>query len=125
MKQDLLKRIILSGGIILFFTLRSFAQIQGGVFDPIGKGIPNATIIATDSVRQTSDTVQTDKRGFYSFKRLRAGKYKIEAKAPGFITALFENVVANEGEKDEVVDRDDISSATRLEIVLKPVKVPK
>jgi hypothetical protein len=124
MNQDI-KRITFSGGIILFLTFRSFAQIQGGVFDPAGKGIPNAMIIAIDSVRLATDTVHTDKRGFYSFKGLKAGKYKIEAKAPGFITALFENVEANEEEKDEGIDRDDISSATRLEIVLKPQKPPK
>jgi hypothetical protein len=124
MNQEI-KRTILSGGIILFFTFGSFAQIQGGVFDPTGNGIPNATIIAIDSVRQFTDTVHTDKRGFYSFTGLKAGKYKIEAKAAGFITAFFENVEANEEEKDEGIDRDDISSATRLEIVLKPQKPPK
>lgn len=121
----MLYRITLSFGIILLFVINSFAQIQGGVFDQKKEGIPNAIIIATDSARNFIDTVRSDKRGFYAFKGLKPGKYKIEAKAPGFMTAVFENIQANQEDPDEGIDRDDISSATRLEIVLKPAKVPK
>ena len=125
MKHHMLYRITLSFGIILLFVINSFAQIQGGVFDQKKEGIPNAIIIATDSARNFIDTVRSDKRGFYAFKGLKPGKYKIEAKAPGCMTAVFENIQANQEDPDEGIDRDDISSATRLEIVLKPAKVPK
>lgn len=124
MTHNMLKIITLSFGIILLFAVSSFAQIQGGVFDQKGQGIPNVIIIATDSVRNVIDTVRSDKRGFYAFKGLKPGKYKIEAKAAGFLPRVYENVQANEEDPDEGIERDDVSSATRLEVVLKPAMVP-
>ena len=125
MKHNMLKRITLSLGTILLFAVSGFAQIEGGVFDQKGQGVPNAMIIATDSIRNVIDTVRSDKRGFYIFKGLRPGKYKIEAKAAGFRTGVFENIQANEEDPDEGIERADISSATRLEIVMKPAKTTK
>ena len=112
-------------GIILSTAAKGSAQIQGGVFDPTEKGIANAMVIAIDSTRGFADTVKTDNRGFYSFRGLKPGKYKIEAKAPGFLSSVFSNIEAREEGPDDDVVRNDISNATRLEIVLKPAKVPK
>jgi len=125
MKHTILKKITFSFGIMLMFAVSGFAQIQGGVFDQKKQGIPNANVMATDTTGKVIDTVKSDKRGFYIFKGLRPGKYKIEAKALGFLTAVFENIQANKEDPDEGIGRDDISSATRLEIVLKPANVPK
>jgi len=118
-------RIALVFVIILFTAAKAFAQIQGGVFDQKGQGIANATIIAIDSTKGSRDTVRTDNRGFYAFKGLKTGKYKIEAKAPGFLSSVFTNIEAREERLDDDIVRTDISNATRLEIYLKPEKVPK
>ena len=125
MKYTRHKRLILFLGAMLFLILRGSAQIQGGVFNQKGEGIPNAIIIATDSVRKSIDTAWSDKRGFYIFRVLKLGKYKIEAKAPCFNPSVYENVEVNEEESSENTGKNDESFATRLEIILKPAKVPK
>ncbi|SRR5258705_13222397 len=118
-----MKRIIFLLGTILGFTVRSFSQIEGDVNDPKDKGIPNAMIIAMDSARKTADTVKSDTRGFYSFNKLKPGKYKIEIKAAGFQTAVMENIVVQEGDIGLV--EDDLYAGQRLNITLTPAKVPK
>ena len=124
MKKNIYIKIMMVSCIILFIASKGLAQIQGGVFDQKKDGIANAIIIAIDSSRNFTDTVRTDERGFYSFKGLKAGKYKIEAKAPGFLTSIFRNIEAREEADDDII-RTDISNATRLEIVLKPAKAQK
>ena len=110
-------------GTILGFAVRSFSQIQGDVTDPKDKGIPNALIIAMDSVRKTADTVKSDSRGFYSFSDLKPAEYKIEIKAVGFQTAVIKNILVKEEHVGLV--EDDLYNGQRLNITLTPAKVPK
>ena len=110
---------------MIVFVVTATAQIEGDVWDQKDKGIPNALVIAIDTARNSADTVHTDSRGFYIFKTLKKGNYKIEVKAAGFLTAIFENVKVI---KDILIltdQRKDITNATRLDINLKPDKVPK
>jgi hypothetical protein len=116
------KRLFLFG-VILGFTARSFSQIQGDINDPKEKGIPNAMIIATDSVRRSVDTVKSDSRGFYSFDKLKPGNYKIEVKAVGFQMAIIKDIVVKEGDIGMV--EDDLYHGQRLDITLNPAKVPQ
>ncbi|HMK25715.1 MAG TPA: carboxypeptidase-like regulatory domain-containing protein [Chitinophagaceae bacterium] len=118
-----MKKIIFFSGAILGFCVRSFSQIQGDVTDPKDKGIPNAIIIATDSVKKSVDTVKSDSRGFYSFDHLKPGNYKIEIKAAGFQPVIIKNIVVKEGEIGLV--EDDLYNGQRLNITLNPAKVPK
>ena len=118
-----MRRIFFLFGVVLGFTVRSFSQVQGDITDPKDKGIPNAMIIATDSVTKSVDTVKSDSRGFYSFDKLKPGKYKIEVKAVGFQTAVIENIVVKEGDIGLV--EDDLYNGQRLDITLNPAKVPK
>jgi len=109
-------------GAILGFMIRSFSQIQGDITDPKEKGIPNATVIATDSVRKSVDTVKSDDRGFYSFDNLKPGNYKIEIKAAGFQMAVIKNIEVKEGDIGMV--EDDLYHGQRLDITLTPIKSP-
>ena len=118
-----MRRMLFLLGAILGFTVRSFSQVQGDVTDPKDKGIPNAIIIATDSVKKSVDTVKSDSRGFYSFDHLKPGNYKIEIKAVGFQTAVIKDIVVKEGEIGLV--EDDLYNGQRLNITLLPAKVPK
>ena len=111
--------------MIFVFALKGLTQIQGGVFNEKKEGIPNALLIAKDTVGNIVDSVRSDKRGFYAFKILKKGKYNIEATAPGFTLKVFKNIEVFNEEPEEQNGRNDISGATRLEIVLTPVKVPK
>ena len=61
-------------GTILLFTFNASAQIQGDVVDQKNKGIVNAILIATDTIKKVADTVKSDNRGFYVFNRLKPGK---------------------------------------------------
>ena len=126
MKHNTFKRTIILFGITFLFDANGFTQIQGGVFDQKGQGLPNAIIIATDSTGNIIDSVRSDKRGFYAFMHLTKGKYKIEAKIAGFLPRVYNNIEVIKEESHAVTnERNDISSATRLEIILRPVKVPK
>lgn len=96
------------------------AQIEGDVVGQKGIGVSDATLTATDVNGKVVATVKSDKRGFYQFKGLKIGKYKIEVKAAGFRPAVVENVAVNTEEADDEIERDDVSGATRLNIKLTP-----
>lgn len=104
------------------FSTSLFAQIQGDVLDQNDKGIANAIITATESLKNIADTVKSDSRGFYSFSRLKPGNYKIQVKAPGF-KPFLQNIVIKEGETG-IVTEGDLYSGQRLDINLIPLKEP-
>ncbi|HSU26771.1 MAG TPA: carboxypeptidase-like regulatory domain-containing protein [Chitinophagaceae bacterium] len=108
---------------ILMAAVRGFAQVEGDVMDVSNKFIPNAIVIATDTVTKKMDTVHTDERGFYFFKNLKPGIHKFEAKATGFLPTVkfFKVNPAPEGANDS----DDTYFAETLDIILKRPKSPK
>jgi hypothetical protein len=107
--------------ILLAFT--AFNQVEGDVTDDKNKAITNAVITATDSTGKTVDIVKTDERGFYFFRKLKPGKYKIEAKAPGFVNAIH-SVRVNRAPAD-ANDNDDTYYAETLDIILRRPKPAK
>lgn len=126
----LVKQTALKCAVFFFISTclpvsRLSAQIQGGVFDMKKQGIANALVIATDSSGHVMDSVMSDKRGFYIFRGLRPGRYRIEARSTGFHNSIYENILANKEKPVHEDTRVDISNATRLEIVLKPSNPPK
>ncbi len=123
-KQTNRKCITLSIAMICLISISGFTQIQGGVFDLKKQGIANALVLAIDSSGIIKDSARSDQRGFYIFKGLLTGKYRIEAKASGFRTSVYEHIIANKEFPVDENSRIDISNATRLEIVLKPSNAP-
>jgi hypothetical protein len=117
-----MRRITLLFGTICLLSLKALGQIQGDVIDQKDKGVPNAFIIATDTTRKIVDTVKSDSRGFYEFKNLKPGKYKIEVKANGFKPTVIENIVVKEG--DVGIFEVDLYRGQRLDITLTPAKIP-
>ena len=117
-----MKKMLFLFGAILGFTVRSFSQVQGDITDPKDKGIPNAMIIATDSVSKVADTVKSDSRGFYSFDKLKPGKYKIEVKATGFRLVVLENIIVKP--EDIGLHDEDMYAGQRLDIMLSLSKSP-
>jgi hypothetical protein len=103
------------------FTGFAFAQIEGDVRSKDNKRIAKATIIAKDTANIIIDSVFSADDGFYSFKKLKAGLYTIEAKAIGFENKVYKKVIAREILKNPEAG-NDISNATRLQIVLLPAK---
>lgn len=125
LQQNMYKKILISIAITLMFSIKGFSQIQGGVFNEKKEGIPNALLIAKDTIGNIIDSVRSDKRGFYGFKLLKKGKYNIEAIASGFTLKVFKNIEVLNEEPEEQTERNDISGATRLEIILSSSKIPK
>lgn len=118
-----MKKIILLLGTMLLLAGSVIAQIEGDVVDQKDKGVPNALVTATDTARKVTDTVRSDERGFYSFKGLKSGKYKIEAKAVGFLPAVY--YVKVNAAPDGANEGDDTYYAETLDIILTRPKVPK
>ncbi|HET9744433.1 MAG TPA: carboxypeptidase-like regulatory domain-containing protein [Chitinophagaceae bacterium] len=110
--------------LLLLLSDSAFSQIEGDVRSTNNDRIPKAIIIALDTLGNGIDSVITDNKGFYSFINLKPGKYLIEAKAVGYQNRLYKNIVANERIVKRKAD-NDVSNATRLQIVLVPAKTPK
>ena len=107
-----------------FSRLICIAQIEGSITDAAGKAVANAKLTALDADNNISDTASSDYRGLYSFANLKKGFYTIRVTATGFEPAVKENVKVIK----EIIAaniRKDVSSATRLNIILKPLKAPK
>lgn len=117
-------KISLLIALILFSATKGVAQIEGGITDSADKAVVKAMIIASDSTMNVIDTVYSDDRGFYEFEKLKPGKYNIIVKAAGFQTAVFENIPARKRLR-EPSKYDDISNATRLDIILATAKPSK
>jgi hypothetical protein len=105
----------------MLFCLKGFSQIEGDVRNNNDDRISKAVIIAMDTTKNVIDSVSSDEDGFYSFTNLKPGKYFIEAKAQGFENRLYKNVIVRERILDPRKGRDQ-SNATRLQIVLMPMK---
>lgn len=120
------KKILIAIMLMMMFTVKGLSQIQGGVYNEQKTGISNALIIAKDTAGNIIDSVRSDKRGFYTFKILKKGKYHIEATATGFTLKVYKNIeVINEEPAEEATGRNDVLGATRLEIFLTQVNKPK
>ncbi len=64
------------------------AGITGTVTDPSGAPIPNARVTATDVLRGTAWSTQTNSAGFYTLPRIPVGTYDVRVEAQGFQTAV-------------------------------------
>lgn len=107
----------------LLLSIKTLSQIEGDVRGKDNIRISKALIIAMDTTKNIIDSVVSKEDGFYSFANLKPGKYFIEAKASGFETRLYKNIIARERIVNKEAGRD-ISNATRLQIVLVPLKKP-
>lgn len=118
-----MKKIIAFSILLPLIALKSFCQLEGDVLDQTGKVITNAIVIATDSTGKVADTAKTDERGFYFFKKLKPGKYKIEALAQGFQPAIL--TIRIEPAPKNANDTDDTYYAETLDIILTRPKTTK
>lgn len=119
-----MKEIFITLSISLLLCLKCFSQIEGDVRSSDNKRISKAVIIALDTAKNIIDSVISSEDGFYSFKKLKPGKYFINAKAQGFESKLYKNIEARENLIDPNEGRDQ-SNATRLQIILSPIKKPE
>ncbi len=73
----------------------SGSGIHGTVLDASGATIPNATVIATNTVTNVQMTRTTDGQGNFMMNSLPPGRYRVEASSPGFNRLVEEGVTVN------------------------------
>lgn len=78
-----------------FSALAQEATIVGTVTDPSGSVVPNASITATNTDTNQSQTTKSNDVGQYTFPSLGIGQYNIQAEAPGFKTSRQTGIVLN------------------------------
>src|SRR5581483_5319274 len=68
------------------------ASLSGTVVDPSGAVIPEATVKVTSTRGGAERRAKTGPDGEFFFPQLSAGRYQLEAAAPGFATSAREVV---------------------------------
>ena len=82
----------------LALCIPSFGQvvkgsISGTVTDPQGAVVSGAQVKATNTATGAPLTTTTDGSGLFHFNLIPIGNYKVEVSAPGFKTAVQNNVL--------------------------------
>jgi Carboxypeptidase regulatory-like domain len=72
-------------------------SISGSVVDPQGAVLPGAQVKATNMATGVVLTTTTNGAGLFSFNLIPAGEYKVEVSAPGFRSAVQNNIVVAAG----------------------------
>lgn len=76
----------------------SVGTLNGSVIDTSGAVIPGATVVITNANTAVEMRTATTSAGAYTFPYLPAGTYSIRATAPGFRTAVREEVLLKVGQ---------------------------
>ena len=90
----LLFALCLSTGV---FALNNASAVTGIVVDPTGAVVRGATVDVIAQDKKLS-TVSTDQQGRYSVSVPSAGSYEIRVSAPGFKTAIADNLAVRDSE---------------------------
>src|SRR5215469_2442489 len=88
---------VVLAGFIFLLSIAAIGQvlkgsISGTTADPQGAVIKNANVTATLSQTGQTFTTTTDSAGLFRFNLIPAGDYKLEVAAPGFSSAVQNNV---------------------------------
>jgi len=76
--------------------------IHGIVRDPSGSVIPKANILLRDTSTGIEQTTVSSEEGNFSFPNLQVAKYRLTATAPGFQTAIYNNIQVDAGRTTDV-----------------------
>ncbi|HYI95123.1 MAG TPA: carboxypeptidase regulatory-like domain-containing protein [Bryobacteraceae bacterium] len=74
------------------------AAFNGSITDVTGSAVPNATVVALETQTGVETKATTTEAGVYRMPYLPLGTYKITVGAPGFKTAVAENVQLRVGQ---------------------------
>lgn len=105
--KDHLRTLIAMSGALVFLApalLRAQAtgEITGTVVDPSGAVIPNARVTATNTATQVPRFTITGRTGTYTISLLPVGTYVVTAEAPGFKTAVAEEITLDVSQQRKV-----------------------
>jgi hypothetical protein len=95
-KRDSYLRAFLLVALTAFFgsnvLAQSTAALSGTVTDSTGAVVAGAKVLATNQATGVESATQTDTAGAYLFPSLPIGTYRLQVTAPGFQSALVENL---------------------------------
>jgi hypothetical protein len=74
------------------FAQTTNARLDGSVQDQSGAAIPGVKIVVLNSNTQSRSEVTADEAGSFVFPTLQPGRYTLTAEAPGFRTAVLNNI---------------------------------
>ena len=128
--RTILVCLFLSG--LLLVGYGQDAQIQGQVLDLSGAAVSKALVRVVDQKTGTEAKTQTNDNGQYTVPALAAGVYNIFVQAPGFSTAVGDQITLNPGQqallnftlKVGATSADVIVTAEKREERLQDVPIP-
>src|SRR5581483_10836214 len=82
--------------------LRIVGSVSGTVQDSTGGVIPNARVVLKDSKTGITKEVTSTERGTFLFPDLPSGLYEVTVTAPGFRTALLNNISVSTNQTTDV-----------------------
>lgn len=84
------------------FAAQTLSTLEGQVFDPSGRIIPEAAVVIVDLEMGMSRHLATDLKGRYQAPGLLPGSYRIEVSRPGFRGEIQQPVIVQAGRTVEV-----------------------
>src|SRR3954454_2361683 len=95
--------VLLALIIICSFSFQAFGQVatgslSGTVQDVTGAVIPNATVVMTNELNQTSRQTVSNNAGFFNFAAVQPGSYTVTISAPNFANWVLKNISFNQAE---------------------------
>lgn len=100
-------------------------SLTGRVIDPEGAVVPDAEITITNEDTGVIRTLKTNRAGQYVASELVAGRYTVQAKSPGFKTALRTGILLQAGacERIDVGLTLDVGCCEYVSVTLRSPKV--
>jgi hypothetical protein len=125
-QEEMMKRtwcqsvlLVVAGSVFLIAGLvaaqvRTTGQLAGTVVDPSGAVLAAAKVTARDTTTGVAQSVTANASGQYVFPNLLPGNYQVTATAPGFATAVYNDVVVEAARTKDLEIRMKVGAATEL-----------
>jgi hypothetical protein len=107
-KNQIFSLMLVWAGLVLFlFSSIARAQFEDGsvvgtIRDSSGAAVAGATVTITNTATAIQTRVGSNGSGDYEVPSVRAGSYRITASAPGFATAVAENITVSVGNRQRI-----------------------
>src|SRR5579872_152247 len=112
--SGILRRKVVSGGVMCVFGQTDTATITGIVTDPSGAAVPGAAVEATDRATGLKYRETTNASGVYSVTALPVGVYNLSVTRPGFQTIERSEVALHAGDRARIDLQLQVGAVTQV-----------